>query len=647
MADFTSPYLLASDAVAVPKDTMVYIEGLLLAYSMFISWLVLLTLASTLLWLRLRSSGFVYNRRTAIIAVLPFVGASLKVIPRIGRPTLFVAIVGALASKQTGAIPLPASGSWAQLVGEIVFCIAFALFAGVYVPREYGASALDSLQEIEGGETPSAYAKGAVIRSLRFNGVLFVGSMIAVYRGPYCTAAVILILAYAVAVTVMTLREKALIRFSEAPRLATQPGKSGGFLAFVHVSDVHVTCQKNGIPTGGGRSGLEELRQLAAHIQKDILTPRLVAVSGDLVDRGDAEEWDLAMEPLRKIKDSGVDVVLSPGNHDILPSYSPSRLHWASIRPGLSYGAIDGQQVRRYLDAALELAPTIATWDGVPLKQYLESFDSPWQKLSAMWDKSREQAAAAVGLPLDTSHPKALKKYRQVYRDKAQALENSFVAAARKFYPTIEAEYWQRHLYILSPSSIAELFQHDPWNAKWYDPYPLRIAPKNPETDFEILIANSTPRDPLLIQSSLGVTGKEQIDRLELAIRASENPRILILHHHTFVRWADDEYNFARWGTLSHDGRESRRLYDLLRENASDKRDIAVLTGHTHSLPRVGPLTAPNGDSIRVLYFESAALGDPKGCELLTGHLDDRGRLQSGYVNLANARSTTSALSHQ
>ncbi len=637
MADFASSYLLASGALAVPKDTMAYVEGLLLAYSMFVTWLVVLTLASTLFWIRLRSTGLAYNRRTAIIAVLPFVGASIKVIPKIGRPTLLVAIVGAIASKQTGGIPLPASGSWAELMGEIVFCIAFVLFAGFYIPLEYGASVLDSLQEIEQGETPSAYAKGSVIRSVRFNGALFVGSMIWVYRGPYCIAAVILILAYAIAVTVMTLRAKASLRFSEAPRLATQPGKSGGSLAFIHISDVHVTCEKNGIPTGGGRSGLEELRQLAAHIQTNALAPRLIAVSGDLVDRGDPEEWDLAMEPLRKIKEGGVDVVLAPGNHDILPSYSPSRLHWSSIRPGPSYGAIDGQQVRRYLDAALELAPTIATWDGVPLNQYLANFDSPWQKLSALWDKSREQAAAALGLPPDTRHPKALRKYRQLYPDKAQALENSFVAAARELYPTIEAEYWRRHLYMLGPGSIAELFQHDPWNAKWYDPYPLRIAPRNPETDFEILIANSTPQDPLIVQSSLGVTGKEQIDRLERAIGNSQSPRILILHHHTFVRWADDEYNFARWGTLSHDGRESRRLYDLLRKNASDKRDIAVLTGHTHSLPRVGPLTAANSDNLRVLYFESAALGDPQGRELLTGGLDDRGRLQSGRVNLTTA----------
>lgn len=616
---------------------MDYLGAFIPAFFLFYAWTVIVAVVSGAIWAGARLRGA--NQRTVLISVVPYFAGSFRAMTRLIAPFLIIVVVWVALQQPDMTSRIPAPSAKAYEYGEYVFIVAFLLFAAVYVPRAYGVSILARLEELDERQR-------FPIMAMRFFGLTFIASLISMYRGPLCWFAVFLIFAYSGGIALITLYTAGLKKFAAAPRIAPKPVEPEGPLLFLQVSDVHVTAQESGVPTGGGRSGLEELRRIGAALASGELAAKLMVVSGDLVDRGDEEEWKRALPALREIRRQGARVILAPGNHDLLPSYSPWRLFWAAIRPGVVTPVVEGAQVRRYLEAAVELEPHLCTWDGVPLKSFLKAYDSPWRELLAAWDKARDQMVADLGLPAGTDHVTAFTKSRRAQPEKHARLEAELIAEATRLYPE-PAGYWRTNLYVVNPRTVAEFFQHDPWHGKWYEPYPLRIGLETAHGQAEVFVLNSSPRDPLFAQSSLGLTGAQQMERLGHLLDASPAKLLMVVHHHSFLRWENESFRFERWAILSHDAAESRRLAELLKSSAREGRDIVVMTGHTHGASRSGYLPAKEGANYGLWYLESAALGETgSGQVVLAGALDGARRFQAGMLRLRTGLRSQASSSH-
>lgn len=598
---------------------MEYIGASVTAISLLFGWIFGLTTIITAVWLVLRATGHVHNRRMAIIAIVPFLAASFKTLKILSGPFLVIlAIWVAPAASRGVTLQLPLPGTTAHFYGEIVFCIGFAAFAAGYLPLAYGISIL--------GKLKVAMLNDRVgIEAVRWFGGIFIGNLIWYYRGPYCALAVVLILIYALSITRLALGAVAWKRFADAPMVVPSTARTNGDLLFVHISDVHVTSQKNGLPTGGGHSGLADLHRLAGAIVDRKIEVPFVVVSGDLVDRGDTDEWEKAMVPLRAIRSAGVGVILAPGNHDLLPSYSPFGLFWTAVRPGALRPTINGAQLTRFLDAASELEPRITTWNDVPLHDYLARIGGSWGTLIRVWDDARVEAAAALGLPPNTRHAVALSRYRRANPAAGAALDARIAAQAKTSFPSLNEGVWHENFHLYSPDDVALQLKDDRWLERWYEAYPLKFEIGLPDETIDIVIANSTPGEPLLAQSSIGSCGDAQINRLDQILAQSTTQTILVVHHHPFAAWQGDHYRFERWGTLAHDATEGTRLFDLLRSHARPEREIFLLMGHTHEASRAGFVPVEKGAAHGFWYFESAAFGDPNGREMLAAAYDGIG----------------------
>lgn len=590
---------------------MEYIGAGVTAVSLLVGWIFGLITIMTAVWLVLRATGRVRNRRMAIVAVVPFLAASFKTLKILIGPFLFILAIWVAPAASKGApLRLPLPGTTAHFYGEIVFCLGFAAFAAGYLPLAYGISIL--------GKLKAAGVNDRVgIEGVRWFGGIFIANLIWYYRGPYCALAVALILIYAIFVTRLALGAVAWKRFEDAPIVVTSTVRANGHLLFVHISDVHVTSQKNGLPTGGGHSGLADLHRLAEAIVDRKIEVPFVVVSGDLVDRGDADEWEKAMVPLRAIRSAEVGVILAPGNHDLLPSYSPFGLFWTAVRPRASRPTINSAQLTRFLGAASELEPRITTCNDVPLHDYLARIEGPWETLIRVWDDARAQATAALGLPPCTRHAVALSQYRRANPAVSATLDARIAAQAKVSFPSLNERVWHENFHLYSPDDVALQLKDDRWLERWYEAYPLKVELAVPEWAIDILIVNSTPGEPLLAQSSIGSCSDAQIKRLDQILAQSTARTILVLHHHPFAAWQGDYYRFERWGTLAHDATEGTRLFDLLRSHSRPEREIFLLMGHTHEASRAGFVPASEGVAHGFWYFESAAFGDPNGREML------------------------------
>lgn len=601
---------------------MDYLAAVIPALFLFYLWVIVVLVCSGVLWIGFRL--FRLNQRALFISVVPFAAGSFRAIAWMITPFLVVVGIWVALQNPGWTKPLQHPSARAYELGEYLFCIVFFFFASVYVPWSYGVSTVAKLQETN--ET-----QRLAIQMIRFFGATFILSVMTIYRGPLCWLIVLLILIYTFGVSGMMLYNVGVNRFLAAPQVEFKSVKPAGPLVFLQVSDIHVTAHESGVPTGGGHSGLKDLRRIKIAMTKGDIPVKLVIVSGDLVDRGDEKEWKLAMPALGDLRAQGASVILGPGNHDLLPSYSPGRHFWAAIRPGVPRPVIEGEQVRRYLDAAAELEPRLTTWDGVTLQSYVQASDEPWRRVVAVWDAAREEIIRDLHLSEQTDHVTAFKKSKWRQPEKHAQIEARFIANATKVYPEL-VDYWKVNLYVINPKTVEEFFRHDPWHNKWYDPYPLRATLDTPHGMAEVLVVNSSPRDPLFAQSSLGLTGVEQIERLGNLLDASMAELVVVVHHHSFARWENETFEFERWGILSHDTKESHQLFDLLKSKAREGRDIVVMTGHTHGASRSGFVPANEGASYGFWYLESAALGEKGGEVMLAGALDSAGRFHAGLM---------------
>lgn len=593
-------------------------ETFVAALGLLIWWYVVLLCALFATWIVLRVVGVARNRRKAAVTIVPLIGLMLRAV-RFDWLLMWVAIPILVFAANGANIPPPRPD--AVRYGQLLFCYAFVVVAAVAIPRAYGVSMFQLRNQLS---PRTAFAIG----QMRFYGGVLVGYVVYGYPGPHGVFAVIAALAYGALLIGVSLRSVAVKRYADSPDVDPLDVVPSGELLLVQVSDSHITDTDTRVPMGGGASGLAQLRTLAESLIEGGMPP-IVVVSGDLVDRGTAEEWERGMAPLRALKAAGACVVLAPGNHDVLPSYTWSGLLWAAVRPGAGPPVVDGTLVQRYFDGAVELEPRLQTHTGQRLQAYLEEHASNWNGLEAAWNAARDEAIARLGLKPDTTHYRALSKYRSQSAQESQALERRFIERVTPLYPMIPQGYWQRNLYTVSPGTVAEFFKGDPWHDKWYDPYPLILRPA---PDIEILVLNSNPRRPLLGQSSLGECGEEQLTRLEQLLQSSDARTLIVIHHHACAAWTSDKkVSFGRWGILAHDPAESRRLFEILSAAGQGGRTIVLMTGHVHESSRYARV--PGSDDNGFWYFESAALGEPGGAVRLGIVRDAHGALRPGIVN--------------
>src|SRR5688572_18214733 len=191
---------------------MDYVYVFLGALMLFQGWLVVIFViaaALCIIGLVLRRG---MNRRMAIIGLLPFVAGSFTVALMMMAPTMAVSMLWVLLSDGGAKIPPP--GIDVLALAELVFVAAFTIFVVLYLPRVYGLPLFETLERV------SERARFAVLATMVF-GVIFIGSLIAHYRGPYSAFAVFLILVYGVGITYMLLKSLAVRRFIEAPQLSS------------------------------------------------------------------------------------------------------------------------------------------------------------------------------------------------------------------------------------------------------------------------------------------------------------------------------------------------------------------------------------------------------------------------------------------
>jgi hypothetical protein len=603
-----------------------FVGAALTTASLLIGWILILLVVAVVLSgaIRLLPVG---SRRAALVGIVPLISAAERATTAV-RPLFMVALAvwAGLTYTGGGRIALPVPGSAAQQLGLALFIMAFTAFAGVFIPRAYGISLLTSFATMD-----RRFA--GPVAGIWFFGGIFAGWLGTKFTGPFGAFPVAVALIYSGAVVRVALGAVAWKRFSEAPRAVARTAHPSGESLFIQLSDIHVTSHRSGVPTGGGKSGLDRLRKIATAICDGSLSTTMVLVSGDIADRGDGDEWKLAMEPLRQIRDHGVGVILAPGNHDLLFSYSPKRALWAMLKPPAFPDQLaDAKQVERYFDAVLALQGTgITTWDGTSLAQYVDRVKGPWHKVRALWDTMRDTATKALGVSGKTRHAIAMSKLRKDQAALAEELVSRFDAEASLLIKPPRDGYWRDLVFSMTPDDWSDLNEHNEWSSRWYEPYPLRFALPN---SVEVIVANSNPANPALLQSSLGASGAEQLQRLEKLLAESKAQTIIVMHHHAVARWEGDEYAFLRWGTLAHDLTESKQLWESLMKTARPGRQIFLLSGHVHERTRVAFVPAADGGG-GLWYLESAALGEDGGKRVLTGVVTEAGVVEGAVTDLS------------
>ena len=495
---------------------MAWVLASLYACLLLIVWAVGILAVIGLLWGLALLVGIAKYSGVAANALTPLASATIKTVLAMGAPLL---VLGAIALVESGGerVPkvFPPEATAIRALGEQLFVPVFLVFSGVVVPFAYGLPLMASQKRSH----PSALRGVNVFRWL---GGMLLGVLGIPYPGTYAVFAAPLTFVYAAAIAFLTIRAIARWNFSSAPELEALDGPSGGRLVLVHISDVHVTARRGQVPQGGERSGLPELRSLCQDLAEGRLNSRFFTISGDLVDQGSAPEWEAALQPLLELKESlgeQVGVILAPGNHDLLPAYSPLGRLTAALLPSI-FPEVDGERVRRYMEAAFRLEPALRAADGSPFAEALHRVQGPPGQLRDAWDRARDGASAALGVTKELSHQAAMNRVKRLHPDRAGAIEREFGAAAVSAYPDSTPDHWIPYLYKSGPHVVDEFGLSGRWQKCWYDLFPLRV--RYAAEDVEFFILNSTPPTPRLAQSAVGKCGKDQLDRLEACFAARE-----------------------------------------------------------------------------------------------------------------------------
>jgi 3',5'-cyclic AMP phosphodiesterase CpdA len=544
---------------------------------------------------------------------------------------------------------IPPAGSAARYWGGFWAVTIFYWWIGFGGSKTSGAVVLE-----RGLPEDEPRRRFLILHAIQGALLLFVVCVIAAkFAGPLGTIGIPLAILAAIWRGFDGLRVIAFLRRFHAPQASdVSEVRAPGAAFLLQLSDIHVTAlgepQLDGKPSGNAR-----LEALALGLEPAV--PTYLLVSGDAIDRGEPDEWNVALPLLERLRENGSRVLLAPGNHDLATAYTPERAY-SFLRPTRGFRAVaDASRVVGYLEAAVRLEPELATADGRPLATLVSEELSPLREFNVAWQK----AATAAGKVLRDSPevanwirarsqkvgPRSLALLQRIVPVQAARLTEPLVEQLVALFPSpafrvdaVARKEWTRILSASYPGALAGWMIARRFGHLWHDPFPLRL--EDPAASVEFLIANSTWPESGLLGSAFGEMDTGQLARLEDRIDASPARIIVLLIHHSFFRWTDEQQdrdirgrvNIARWALLAYNSIQSREIVVMLHAALARNphRQIVLCCGHRHEKSRAGPVEGQE----RLIAMESAALPEAGREGLLWAELGSDGTLRPFRVPL-------------
>src|SRR5439155_15791368 len=142
------------------------------------------------------------------------------------------------------------------------------------------------------------------------------------WPGPFALLGMAIAVGSSVVIHLNGFRLTAIIRRARSPRAtAIEDLAQVEHPYAVLVSDAHITLAGRKL-VQGGEGGNAQLEFLASRcVEHPATAPKFLLVTGDVIDRGLAEEWQLVLPTLKLVMQAGVRVVIAPGNHDLATAY--------------------------------------------------------------------------------------------------------------------------------------------------------------------------------------------------------------------------------------------------------------------------------------------------------------------------------------
>lgn len=373
----------------------------------------------------------------------------------------------------------------------------------------------------------------------------------------------------------------------------------------IQLTDVHLASP--GPKTAeGDEDGTAMMRAWGLRVAS--LKPSFVFITGDLVDAGEASEWEKAHTLLAPFQDTGARILLVPGNHDLVAAYGNDAWVATAISAWSPAAAhrLNGSRLRRFLESAARMDAGILLYNGSRLVDELGRMRSTLDAVCALLDEVKGQWAQS---------------------DAARKLEN----ATKPYFNNQETGIdWARVLRFGTVGEFRDRFQDEWFAREWHRMFPLQVA--DPDTRTLIVILNSVPDELLLLESAWGRFGDEQLSRFENLVQSSGDQRLVILVHHPTYKWADEpepQLTFAdiqRWAGLATAKPAADAFGAILARAVAASQEVVVLCGHRHggsaSEPRTGSWrggTTVEGASLATGGRTVAALAQTSGSRLTVG----------------------------
>jgi hypothetical protein len=551
--------------------------------------------------------------------------------PYLGWVVLAVA-VGLPVSGNGALLTFPQAGSQAREWGDNVATVGLFLWMSLSVAGT-GGTAILHVGLTSGEDVDLARRIQYVVLAM----VLIGPMMLALYwPGPFACLGMAIAVGSSALLHLNAIHLIAVIRRARSPRATAiddLPRVEHPYA--VHLSDVHMTLPGAKLVQGGdgGNAQMEFLARRWA--ERAVDAPTYLLVTGDLIDRGRAEEWTQVLPTLKRIKQLGVRVLVAPGNHDLATAYYHPVARALMAQSSERLRVVDSRRIKDYLGIAAELEPALECHDGRHLGEVLLAEEQQFTSLIEAWKLAALAAAERIRdkrLPWspswDPSQPDVRALATLHSRDAAEA-----AGILKPVLERVDALFSYEGVNVKKDQFTKELvsrrdFRFDRlveqtfrWRRLWYSPFPLRVVDE--EASVEFVIVNSNEPEPGLAGSGFGRLGGGQLGRLQTMISSSTARTLVVLMHHSICAWAQEEadrlgglrVSMERWAFLAHETGECHRVLDALgREAPETCRRVFLCCGHRHGVSRVGQVVARAGDSgiayPRLVIMESAALRD-------------------------------------
>lgn len=339
-----------------------------------------------------------------------------------------------------------------------------------------------------------------------------------------------------------------------------------GNIEIVHLSDLHFTGKSDQKGIGKTDPGELLIHPYLEQIRK--LKPRLILISGDLTDGGDAPQWAKVTDSLKPLAEQ-YPIIIAPGNHDLTTAYSGGEEEIGEI----------GRMLKQanYLIAQDTLNSDIYTSSGEKLRELLNKTKPNKEEVTQEQNKLIEQYIESVRIMSERGN---------------FAREYVTLKIAKKLF---------------SFENVYKLLMAKRLDRLWKQLFPLRW--QSIDKKIWIFVLNSSePSNHSLGISAIGAFGIQQLLRLTSIISAAgteSNIRTIgILTHHPVARpaerWTDLKTIFL-FGTEQLLPDDSLALLELLSKQKAEHGNIEwyIFYGHRHqqsigSLYGIHMIESPN-----------------------------------------------------